>query len=144
MYKFDNELFDDNYVLGVTSGFNDPDLNGYPYMCGATFNGNDFKGIFVMIFKDLEAGATIRKLFYPVKSSGYHYLYGLVINANGTFEINKNIGWNFSNNSRMTSDGYFKGISSAAHPGFSYDDGVWGFTFDGNADRWLLLIFFWD
>lgn len=128
--KFSTSLFSSSTYLQNSSGFSNSSLNNRPFMAIALFDNNGLRGILCMIFRS-NTNSSLKDFFYPKKNSNSgHNVYAFVLNANNTeiVNTNSNTRWNFSNNQRATSSGYYQSGR------FSYDDGVWGVKFNSLVD----------
>ena len=102
-------------------------------MCLAVFTNSGLVGIATMLFREWTNQETkrVRDFFYPNQnSSNGHDLYTYVLNADGTevFDVGGSTNWNFSNNQRAGSNGYY------ATNRFGVDDGIWGFSIGRSVD----------
>ena len=127
--KFTSSTSSSNYLKNST-GFSNNLLNDRPFMILALFDINGFKGFICMIFRS-RTSALVRDYFYPTKPSNTgHDIYAFILNANGTEIVNTSSStrWNFSNNQRPGTGGYYLTTR------FSADDGVWGVKFNSLVD----------
>lgn len=123
---FDAPYFDTGATIVNTSGFANNTFNGIPWYAMAAYNGSTFYGISINMFRDYSSAA-VKDFFYPVE---WKNLYCFVINADGT-ETSDDGGsarTYYSDNSQMGSNGY----NNTSR--FSADDGVWGFTMQGDVN----------
>lgn len=134
--RFNRTYFNSADTLKLSNGFSNDKLNNHPYMCFAIFTDSGLVGIASMLFREWTDNETKRvsDFFYPNQnSSNGHDLYTYVLNADGTevFDDGGFTNWNFSNNQKANTNGYYS-INR-----FANDDGLWGFSIgravDGNS-----------
>lgn len=128
--KFHTSLFSSSTYLQNSVGFSNSSLNNRPFMAIALFDNNGLRGILCMIFRS-NTNSRLKDFFYPKKNGNSgHNVYAFVLNANNTEIVNTNSStrWNYSNNQRATSSGYYQSSR------FSYDDGIWGVKFNSLVD----------
>lgn len=118
--KFDDAYFRSNSEIDVAKGFS-KNINDYAWYGFAAYDGNNFKGFGVMLFRGYQSGTSVKNFFYPVQNRP---LYTYVLNADGTSieSDSTDTGTYFSDNAGNGANGYYRTT------GFSADDGIWGFS----------------
>lgn len=132
--QFNTDFFD-NRTIELGDGFSNGNLNGYPYLAYAGFEGNTFYGTAFNIYTDYTQETPLSSLFSPNQDRN---LYNYVLNANGSTVENDSSGTStiFSDGHNPNSNGY----NSTTR--FSSDDGSHGFAIgttrlDGNGGPYL-------
>lgn len=132
--RFRYDIFDEVNELEVSNGFTNNTLNGFPYICMAGFDNNQFYGTIAMMYRDYGTGTQLKNLWSP---NQFRNLYAYVLNADGsdieyTSTASSTI---FSDNQQPNASGYNTTTRFAA------DDGTWGFrngsSLDGNGGPYL-------
>lgn len=132
--RFRFDIFDEVNELEVSNGFTNNTLNGFPYICMAGFDNNQFYGTIAMMYSDYGTGTQLKNLWSP---NQFRTLYAYVLNANGTNKEYTSTASStiFSDNQQPNSNGYNTTTR------FSVDDGTWGFrnasALDGNGGPYL-------
>lgn len=132
--RFRYDIFDEVNELETSEGFSNATLNGFPYICMAGFDNNQFYGTIAMMYRDYGTGTQLKNLWSP---NQYRSLYAYVLNANGTNKEYTSTASStiFSDNQQPNSNGYNTTSKFAA------DDGTWGFrnasALDGNGGPYL-------
>ena len=132
--RFNSDFFN-NETLILSDGFDNANLNGYPFLAYAGFVNDTFYGTAVSFYTDYTSETPLKNLFTPNQNRN---LYNYVLNANGSVVENDSSGTStiFSDNQRPNSNGY----NSTSR--FSGDDGSHGFAIgtnrlDGNGGPYL-------
>jgi hypothetical protein len=132
--KFASDIFDEANELALTEGFDQPLLNGHPYMGLAGYCNNVFYGSALMIYREYTTGTALKDLWYP---NQYRELYSYVLNADGSTRVDTS-----ALTRTVFSDGQSPGVNGYnSLTGFSSDDGSQGFvignSLDGNGGPYL-------
>jgi hypothetical protein len=132
--EFSIPAFQSSSTLEVTGSYDTTDLNGYPYIGFVAFEGSNYLGSGILIYRDYDNTAKLKDLWFP---NQYRNLFVYILNKNGSVveSVNTSTRTVYSSNQSPGPDGYDRTNS------FSNDDGAWGVrigsALDGNGGPYM-------
>jgi hypothetical protein len=125
--EFSIPAFQSSSTLEVTKSYDTTDLNGYPYIGFVAFEGSNYLGSGILIYRDYDNTASLKDLWFP---NQYRNLFVYILNEDGSVveSVDTSTRTIYSSNQSPGTDGYY--LTSS----FSDDDGIWGVRIGSDLD----------